>query len=82
MTAHSSTVKAAAPRSLLDLPLAELEREFAAAGLSPTHARTLWRALYADLKDDWADAPDFLPPLQRWLATQVGEERRFFVDAP
>jgi 23S rRNA (adenine2503-C2)-methyltransferase len=71
-----------APRSLLDLTLAELEREFVASGLSPTHARTLWRALYADLVSDLARAADFLPPLRRWLAAHLGDGRQFFVDAP
>ncbi|HSY16730.1 MAG TPA: 23S rRNA (adenine(2503)-C(2))-methyltransferase RlmN [Candidatus Acidoferrales bacterium] len=71
----------AAPRSLLDLTLAELERELVASGLSPTHARTLWRALYADMTTDLAEAPDYLPPLRRWLAAHLGDGRRFFIDA-
>ncbi|MDR3458931.1 MAG: 23S rRNA (adenine(2503)-C(2))-methyltransferase RlmN [Verrucomicrobiae bacterium] len=73
---------AAASRSLLDLTLAELEGDFAASGLSPTHAWTLWRALYADLSPNLARAPEVLPPLRRWLAAQVGDGRRFFIDAP
>ena len=79
-----TTVAAAAttPRSLLDLRFAELEREFVADGLSPLHARALWRALHNGLKQDFSEATNFLPPLQRWLATHVGEGRRFFIEAP
>jgi len=72
----------AAPRPLLDLTLVELEREFAASGLSPTHAQALWRALYADLAADPAKVPDLLPPLRRWLAEHLGTGQRFFIDAP
>lgn len=73
---------AAAPRPLLDLTFAELEREMAASGRSPLHARALWRALHHGLKDELAGAADFLPPLRRWVAEQVGEGRRFFIEAP
>jgi len=72
----------AAPRSLLDLTLGGLEGEFTASGLSPTHARTLWRALYADLTPDLNGAPDFLPPLRRWLDAYLGDDRRFCIDLP
>ena len=71
-----------APRSLLDLTFAELEREFAASGLRPIHVRSLWRALHRDLKSDLGGDPNFLPPLQRWLAANVGDGRRFFIEAP
>ena len=71
-----------APRSLLDLTLAELEREFGASGLSPVHARSLWRALHRDLSNDPAGEPDFLPPLRRWLAEHLGDGRRFYLEAP
>ncbi|HXI71515.1 MAG TPA: 23S rRNA (adenine(2503)-C(2))-methyltransferase RlmN [Verrucomicrobiae bacterium] len=70
----------AAPRSLLDLTFAELERELVASGLSPVHTRSLWRALHQDLKPDLADETDFVPPLRRWLAGNLGH--RFFLDAP
>ncbi|MEN9572415.1 MAG: rRNA ((2503)-C(2))-methyltransferase RlmN [Verrucomicrobiota bacterium] len=69
------------PRSLLDLSFAELEREFVTSRLSPLHARPLWRALHHHLKSDFAEAPDFLPPLRRWVTAHVGEGRRFFVEA-
>jgi len=79
-----TTVAAAAtaPRSLLDLTFAELEREFVVDGLSPLHARALWRALHHELKQDLSDATDFLPPLRRWVAAHLGEGRRFFNEAP
>jgi 23S rRNA (adenine2503-C2)-methyltransferase len=70
-----------APRLLLDLTFAELEREFGAAGLSPLHARALWRALHHGLRQDFSDAADFLPPLRRWVAEQVGAGRSFFIEA-
>jgi len=72
----------AAPRSLLDLTFAELEREFVASGLPPVHVRKLWSAVQRDLKSDLAGEPNFVPPLQRWLAENFGAGRRFFVDAP
>jgi 23S rRNA (adenine2503-C2)-methyltransferase len=78
----TATASSAAPRSLLDLTFAELERELTAFGLSPVHARTLWRALHRELKSDLAGASDFLPPLRRWVAGQTGDGRRFFIDAP
>lgn len=71
-----------APRSLLDLTFAELERELAASGVSPLHARALWRSLHHGLSRDFSDAPDFFPPLRRWVTEHVGEGRRFFVEAP
>jgi 23S rRNA (adenine2503-C2)-methyltransferase len=76
------TVTATAPRSLLDLRFAELEREFVAAGLPPVHVRPLWRVLHQDLKMDLAEDPDFVPPLRRWLTQHLGDGRRFFIDAP
>ena len=72
----------AAPRSLLDLTFAEVEREFVAAGLSPLHARPLWRSLHHGLKHDLAAEADFPPPLRRWVAEHLGVGRRFFIEAP
>jgi 23S rRNA (adenine2503-C2)-methyltransferase len=71
-----------APRSLLDLTFAELERELVASGLPPMHTRALWRTLHQDLKLDPAQEPDFVPPLRRWLAENLGDGRRFFLEAP
>ncbi len=78
----SDAADAPAPRSLLDLTLAELEREFVAVGLSPIHARSLWRALHHGLKHELTQEAGFLPPLRRWATEQVGERRRFFIEAP
>ncbi len=72
---------AAAPRSLLDLTFAELEREFVASRLSPLHARPLWRELHHGLSQDLAGEADFPPPLRRWLVEHLGEGRRFFLEA-
>jgi 23S rRNA (adenine2503-C2)-methyltransferase len=80
MTDNASA--AAAPRSLLDLAFVELEREFVADGVSPLHARALWRALHHGLRRDFSDTPDLLPPLARWVAEHVGEGQRFFIEAP
>ncbi len=70
----------AAPRSLLELTFAELEREFGASGLSPVHARSLWRALHRNV--NLAGEMDFVPPLRHWLAKNLGDGQRFFLDAP
>ncbi len=70
----------AAPRSLLDLTFTELERELVMAGLPAVHTRALWRVLHQDWKLDLAEATDLVPPLQRWLAENLGQQ--FFLDAP
>jgi 23S rRNA (adenine2503-C2)-methyltransferase len=60
--------------SLLDLPFPALEQTLVADGLRPAHARPLWRALYRDAAPDLhaaPSAPDFLPPLQRWIGHHV-----------
>ncbi len=56
--------------SLFDLTFRDLERTLGEAGVHPSHARPLWRALYRELATslDASDRPDFLPPLRRWLA--------------
>lgn len=71
-----------APRSLLELTFAELERELVASGLAPVHARPLWRALHRDLHQELTGEAAFPPPLRRWLAGQLGAGRRFFQEAP
>ncbi len=77
----SAAAVSTAPRSLRDLTFVELEREFVASGLSPLHVRKLWRAVHRDLKTDFA-GEDFVPPLRHWLAGNLGDRRRFFLDAP
>ena len=71
-----------APRSLLDLTFSELERELVASALSPLHARPLWRRLHHGLENELAGETDFPPPLRRWVADQVGETRRFYIEVP
>ena len=79
-----TTVAAAitAPRSLLDLTFVELEQELVASGLSRTHAQPLWRALHHGLNNDPGNEASLLPPLRNWLAENLGDGRRFFVEAP
>ncbi len=59
--------------ALLDLTFRELEAALGEAGLHPSHARTLWRALYRGLTTslDSSRQPEFLPPLRRWLAAHA-----------
>ncbi len=55
--------------SLHDLTYQQLEAALARDGLHYSHARRLWRALYRELRLDFAPdtlPPDFLPPLVRW----------------
>ena len=56
------------PRSLHDLTFPELERQFTECGLSPTHARQLFKTLHRELATEFTQQEQFLPPLQRWLA--------------
>lgn len=73
-----------APKSLLDFSLEGLKQELAATGLSPTHARPMWRRLYRRLDQNLVNPvpDDFALPLQRWLAKQLDSDRRYFIDAP
>ena len=64
-------------KSLYDLTFDALERELIGAGIRPSHARTLWRALYRDAPGDLMTHPEFLPPLRRWMKENVGAEARF-----
>jgi len=72
----------AVPRPLLDLTFAELERELGASGLPPVHARALWRAVHQELNQNLAKENGFVPPLRRWLEQNLGDGKRFFLDAP
>jgi 23S rRNA (adenine2503-C2)-methyltransferase len=56
-------------RALYDLSFRELEEALTLSGLRPVHAKALWRAVHRDVELDLA--PDFPPPLRRW----VGEGR-------
>ncbi len=68
--------------SLHDLTFREMECALVADGVHPSHARTLWRAVHREAATDFADYPDFLPPLARWVAGRVGAGRRFSLDQP
>ncbi len=70
------------PRSLHDLGFAEIEAELAAAGVRPHHAKALWRAVHYRGELDPGAGTGFSPPLQRWIEENVGEGRRFGLDAP
>ena len=48
-------------------------------GLSPVHARTLWRTLYRDAATDLGGRTGFLPPLRHWLDENAS---RLPIDAP
>jgi len=48
-------------------------------GLSPVHAKALWRALYRETATDLAQRTEFLPPLRRWLDSAAS---RLALDAP
>ena len=66
--------------SLLDYNFAGLTALLAAEGLPSIHAKALWRALHRFPGTDLTHCADFLPPLQRWLATNLGS--RFHADLP
>jgi len=63
--------------SINDLSYSALERQLASDGLKPTHARALWKLLYRD-----PATAEVLPPLQRWMAEQLGPEKAFFQELP
>ncbi len=54
----------------IGMPCAALESCMATEGLSPTHARTLFRLLHRELDPRPQDSPAALPPLRRWLAAR------------
>ena len=69
-----------ARRSLHDLTLSALAQEMAA--LSPTHAKTLWRALHRDAELDFAHRHDFQPPLRQWVDDNLGVGGPYSIDTP
>ncbi|HAM72200.1 MAG TPA: 23S rRNA (adenine(2503)-C2)-methyltransferase [Verrucomicrobiales bacterium] len=71
-----------APRSVLELSLGELIGTLTAAGLSPAHARPLWRHLHHELQWDLSPPAGFPPPLRRWIAANLGQGRRFSLTPP
>lgn len=68
-------------RSLYDLTFSDMEGAVAAV-LSRVHARPLWRALYRDLASHLDNRSDFLPPLRRWAAENIGKNKRFTLEFP
>jgi len=69
-------------KSVHDLTFSELERVLAEDGVSPTHAKALWRALHRDMETNLSTRTDFLPPLQRWVRGHFKNGGRFFQDKP
>jgi 23S rRNA (adenine2503-C2)-methyltransferase len=68
--------------SFHDLTFAQLQARLVSDGLSATHTAPLWRALYRDLAPDLLAPDKFLPPLQRWLQTQLSPAGDFFLEEP
>ena len=66
--------------SLHDLTLPALQRTL--DGLSPVHARALWRALYREAATGVNERAEFLPPLRRWIAAQLGQGGQFLSRCP
>jgi len=69
-------------RSLHDLSFAEMERQLCASGVSAHHAKALWRTLHFHGELKLAERDTLSPPLQRWLASAVGHDKAYFLDAP
>lgn len=69
-------------RSLYDLSYSALERELAASGVKPIHARALWRALYREAAVGLTGRTDFLTPLRRWLEEGLAPSGRWCLDVP
>ena len=69
------------PQSLLGLTFSEIENVLSDSGVLKHHAKALWRALHRDHALDLTEI-DFSPPLKRWIETNVGEDKAYFIDAP
>lgn len=70
------------PRSLHDLGFAGMERMLAEAGVSPHHAKALWRAVQREGVTDLAAKAGFSPPLRRWVLDHVGPDKDWWFDLP
>jgi 23S rRNA (adenine2503-C2)-methyltransferase len=70
------------PTTLHDLSFAEMESALVADGVRAQHAKALWRAVHREALVNPADFDPLLPPVRRWLDANVGEGRRFGIDAP
>lgn len=71
----------AVPPSLHDLKFTEIERIFLDDGVNPQHAKALWRTLHREAATELTDDL-FSPPLKRWIAANVGEEKSYSLDRP
>ena len=72
---------ATAPQSLHDLGFSEMEESLVASGVNRQHAKSLRRAVFRDGENNLSTR-NFLPPLRRWVEENVGEGKRYFLDAP
>jgi 23S rRNA (adenine2503-C2)-methyltransferase len=70
-----------AARSLHDHDFGEIAGILAADGVNPKHGAALWKALHRKGVET-IEAESFPPPLKRWIDANVGDGRRFFLDAP
>jgi 23S rRNA (adenine2503-C2)-methyltransferase len=82
MSAVAPVDALALPRSLLDLSFGQLQQVLLASGLSAAHTRPLWRRIHRDLERDLCGQTDFSPPLERWVANNLGDQPRFLIDVP
>ena len=69
-------------RPVHDLPFEELERWMAADGLSPVHARTLWKALHRESANPLLERRDFLPPLRSWIERHFADGGSLRIEVP
>ena len=68
-------------KSLHDLRFTELATALSRDGLSPHHAKALWRAIQRDAATD-LEQYSFLPPLKRWVVDFVGPGTSYYLDFP
>jgi 23S rRNA (adenine2503-C2)-methyltransferase len=70
------------PRSLHDLTFSAMERELAASGVKPIHARALWRSLYREMETELTQRADFLMPLRQFVDEGLGDSGGWGLDQP
>ncbi|MDZ4289453.1 MAG: 23S rRNA (adenine(2503)-C(2))-methyltransferase RlmN [Prosthecobacter sp.] len=70
------------PASLHDLTFDELQAQLVQDGLRPIHGAALWNALHFRADPDLHARDDFSPPLQRWIAANVGPQGKWHLDVP
>lgn len=75
-------VSKSASITLHDLSFDELESALADGGVCQHHTKVLWRAVHREALLNPADFEPLLPPVRRWLEANVGEGRRFTINAP